>query len=84
MHRASRYISKYLSKELLMSAPKRCRRVTTSRGIRLLEKSKTEAAWSIIRVPIFRLRDLYAAFITEENLDEEGILESFTTNSICA
>ena len=33
VHRVSRYLSKYLTKELLMSASLRSRRVTTSRGM---------------------------------------------------
>jgi hypothetical protein len=29
VHRVSHYLSKYLTKDLLLSAPSRCRRVTT-------------------------------------------------------
>ena len=40
----SRYLSKYLTKELLLSAPLRSRRVTTSQGIKLSEQdAKTDA-----------------------------------------
>ena len=35
VHRISRYLSKYLTKELLLSAPMRSRRVTTSRSLHL-------------------------------------------------
>jgi len=43
VHRISRYLSKYLTKELLLSAPKRSRRVTTSRSLHLdPERSLTE------------------------------------------
>ena len=55
MHRASRYLSKYLTKELLMSAPRRSRRVTTSRSIRLFEKKATEGEWVLLRTPIQEL-----------------------------
>jgi hypothetical protein len=40
MHRISRYLSKYLTKELLLSAPKRSRRVTVSRGYAILCQSR--------------------------------------------
>jgi hypothetical protein len=51
IHRVSRYLSKYLTKELLLSAPLRSRRVTTSHGIQLNERdAKTDA--DIFRVPL--------------------------------
>ncbi len=78
VHRVSHYISKYLTKELLMSAPLRCRRVTTSHGIKLFEKRPTAVQWEFLRVSIYRLRDVYAAEVTAEKLDEDQMLESFT------
>jgi hypothetical protein len=80
VHRVSRYLSKYLTKELLMSAPLRCRRVTTSRGIKLFEKKPTEIKWELLRVSIYRLRDIHAAELIAEKLDEDQLLESFTAN----
>jgi hypothetical protein len=41
VHRVTNYLSKYLTKELLMSAPSRSRRVTTSRGLHLFEGKRT-------------------------------------------
>jgi len=78
VHRVSRYLSKYLTKELLMSAPLRSRRVTTSRGIKLLEKAPTETTWLLIKVPISRLIEVYAIDVTTSAFDEDGLLESFT------
>jgi len=78
VHRVSHYLSKYLTKELLMSAPLRCRRVTTSRGIKLFEKALGEIKWELLRVPIYRLRHIYAADVTAELLDEDKLLKSFT------
>lgn len=69
IRRVVNYVSKYFSKELLMSAPKRSRRVTTSRDIYLFEKPSKDVIWSLRRVPIDRLRKIY--------IDVEGITETF-------
>jgi len=74
----SRYLSKYLTKELLMSAPLRCRRVTTSRSIKLFEKQPTEVKWELLRVSIYRLRHIYEKSVIAELVDGDGLLESFT------
>ena len=78
VHRVSRYLSKYLTKELLLSAPLRSRRVTTSRGIRLMEKTPSETKWTLIKVPISRLFEVYARDISACSFDEDELLESFT------
>ena len=78
VHRVSRYLSKYLTKELLMSAPLRCRRVTTSRGIKLLEKTLTDMSWTLIKVTISRLLDVYGRAVSAVWLDPDQMLESFT------
>ncbi len=78
--RVSRYLSKYLTKELLMSAPPRSRRVTTSRKIKLLEKPKREGTWILVRAPIERLIESYAKEVTAWSFDEDGLLESFTAS----
>ena len=78
VHRVSRYLSKYLTKELLMSAPLRSRRVTTSRGIKLLEKTHTETIWTLVRVPISRLFEVYGRSVSEVWFDQDQMLESFT------
>jgi len=77
VHRVSRYLSKYLTKELLMSAPLRSRRVTTSRGIKLLEKTPTKTIWMLVRVPIYRLFEVYAGDVSSFSLDDDQLLESF-------
>lgn len=78
VHRVSRYLSKYLTKELLMSAPLRCRRVTTSRGIKLFEKQPSETRWELLKVSIYRLRHMCDGNVITEAIDEDGLLESFT------
>jgi hypothetical protein len=78
VHRVSHYLSKYLTTDLLMSAPSRCRRVTTSRGIKLFEKTPSEIKWELLRVSIYRLRHIFATDVTVEVLDVDQLLESFT------
>jgi len=54
IHRVSRYLSKYLTKEMLLAVPQGARRVTTSRGISLspTKKSKEGWVWKIVSKPI--------------------------------
>lgn len=78
VHRIGPYLSKYFTKELLMSAPARSRRVTTSRGIKLFEKTPDDTVWLLIKVPIQRLIQVYAASVIGTAVDEDGLLESFT------
>jgi hypothetical protein len=80
IHRVARYVSKYLTKELLLSAPLRSRRVTTSRGLHLSETPPKEIEWEFLQVPIFVLFHCYKAALAAFRLDSEGILEGF---SIC-
>jgi len=79
MHRVSRYLSKYLTKEMLLDAPKRARRVTTSNGIRLLEKKPSDFEWRMIQIPILRLLDVNRARVTRIDLDGDGCLTVFET-----
>jgi len=78
VHRVSRYLSKYLTKELLLSAPSRTRRVTTSRGIKLLAKTPQKTFWTLVKVPISRLVEVYARDVVTSSVDEDQLLESFT------
>jgi hypothetical protein len=61
-----------------MSAPLRCRRVTTSRGIKLFEKIPSEFKWELLRVSIYRLHEMYAVRVLAASFDEDQLLESFT------
>jgi hypothetical protein len=77
MHRISQYLSKYLTKEMLLLAPKRARRVTTSRNIKLNIKVSSEFTWRLIRVPIDLI---YKTLITTANnaiYDVEGDVVAF-------
>jgi len=78
VHRVSRCLSKYLTKDLLMSAPARSRRVTTSRGIKLLQKTPTETTWTLVKVSISRLFEAYGRAVSGVWFDQDQMLESFT------
>lgn len=79
VHRIARYLSKYLTKELLLSAPKRSRRVTTSRSLRLIGKKDAETGWALLKVSIFHLYSRLFAIAEAIQLDGDGFLESFAT-----
>jgi hypothetical protein len=83
----TRYLSKYLTKELLLSAPKGTRRITTSRTIKLFPKFNSGIAWELIRESIWYVLTMHrvAEFEHQPDLfrfivmqfDEEGILKAF-------
>jgi hypothetical protein len=77
LHRVANYLSKYLTKDLLLSAPKRTRRVTTSRGICLNKKTEKKHRWVRLRAPINRLYEMYAAHALDLEYDEDEMLRSF-------
>ena len=76
VHRVSRYLSKYLTKEILLSAPKRSRRVTTSRSLH--EKKKCDTCWTLFKASIFYLYAKSFDAAQEVILDEDGFLQSFS------
>ena len=85
----SRYLSKYLTKELLLSAPKGTRRITTARKIRLFPKFQSEISWALVRSSIWFLLAVHRDAATERQcemfrvigieLDEENYLRAFVT-----
>jgi hypothetical protein len=81
VHRVSHYVSKYLTKELLLSAPLRSRRVTTSRSLHLLQKSISDEKWTLFKVSIFFFYFRHSATASEIQLDTDGFLESFCVNT---
>jgi hypothetical protein len=76
-HRVGAYLSKYLSKEMLLSAPEGMRRVTTSRSIHLNEKKPSEYDWQIIKAQIDRFFVVFRESANEVVLSEDE-LESFS------
>lgn len=81
MHRVSHYLSKYLTKEMLLRAPKRARRVTSSKGLKLFEKQAKTYEWKIIKVPILRIFDVHRKLISKVETDQERNLIAFETLS---
>jgi hypothetical protein len=83
----SHYLSKYLTKELLLSAPKRTRRITTARSIKLFPKFNSEIVWEFLRDSIWHLLESHraASFGSQLDLfqsvimhfDEERFLKAF-------
>ena len=79
IHRVSHYLSKYLTKQMLMCAPKGARRVTTSKGIRLLEKQPSDFEWQMMRVPILSVLDTHRSHVTSIVPDADGYVLAFET-----
>jgi hypothetical protein len=77
LHRVSRYLSKYLTKEMLMDAPKKSRRVTTSRNISLNQKQPSEYSWVKLNTTIALLRKRYEGRCFDEVSDSDGGVLSF-------
>jgi hypothetical protein len=83
----ARYLSKYLTKELLLSAPKGTRRITTARSIKLFPKFNSGISWELIRESIWHLLMIHriAEFGRQLDLfrfiamqfDEENFLKAF-------
>jgi hypothetical protein len=78
VHRISHYLAKYLTKELLMSAPLRSRRVTTSRSIHLLEKTASDTTWVMDGRSIFHLFSIFGSIAQDVQVDCDGFLFSFS------
>jgi hypothetical protein len=77
MQKVSHYLSKYLTKEMLLTAPKRSRRVTTSRGLKLNPKILTEWKWNLVSVPITRLYEVYWKSACDVKRDAEDNVTGF-------
>jgi len=77
LHRVSRYLSKYLTKEMLMDAPKKTRRVTTSRNISLNQKKPSDLRWVKLNTTIAVLKKRYEGQILDEVPDTDGETLSF-------
>ncbi len=83
----SRYLSKYLTKDLLLSAPKGTRRITTARAIQLFPKFESEIPWALVRSSIWFLFEVHRDAATERQremfqvvgieTDEEQFLKAF-------
>jgi hypothetical protein len=87
IRKVTRYLSKYLTKELLLSAPKGTRRITTARSIKLFPKFKSGIVWELLRTSIWqelrdaKMRDWSRQRVLGQEIaldyDEETILKAF-------
>lgn len=58
IHRVAAYVAKYVSDEhSLLEIPRGIRRFSSSRDLRLFERSKSDTSWDLVRRPIERLYD---------------------------
>ncbi len=84
----ARYLSKYLTKELILSAPKGSRRITTARSIKLFPKFDSGISWELLKSTIWwnllesQMKDfefqrsIFDGFISLD-FDEEKFLKAF-------
>jgi len=74
-----KYLAKYLTKEMLLSAPKRCRRVTVSRGLKLNDKpTDATTKWQIMKAAIESLLAETSGVVEESYSDRNcKVLEGF-------
>ena len=82
LNRVSHYLAKYLTVDLLLSAPKGVRRVTCSRGIVLLEKSTQGHMWTLLKANILYLYSSLFRLAVQLGYDEEGTLASFVVTKL--
>lgn len=78
LHRVSRYLSKYLTKDLLLDAPARARRVTVSRGITLNPKRAKEHTWERLKTTISHLFSVFRNIARDVVLDNDNQIQSFS------
>ena len=75
-----RYVGKYLTKDILISAPKGTRRITTSQNIKLREKLK-QGVWSITDRKLETLFDIQKRNAENIITNKDGRLNSFEINT---
>jgi hypothetical protein len=81
LHRVSHYLAKYLTVDLLLSAPKGVRRVTCSRGIVLLECGAKTHRWYLLKTTIFYLYARLFLLVVRLHYDEDQILSGFVVSN---
>jgi hypothetical protein len=94
IHRAPHYLTKYLSKQAILSVPKGVRRYTTSRGIKLFRGNNRmgnqyvlefvdpkPSGWSVAPWSIEQYYYNAGLDILAEDFDEDGSIRYFATTS---
>jgi len=82
LQRISHYLAKYLTVDLLLSAPKGVRRVTSSRGIVLLQKSAKSHSWMLLRTNITHLYSRLFLIVVQLQFDENSLLCGFIVSNL--
>ena len=78
MHRIASYMSKYLTKGVLLASFKaRQRRYSTSRDIALVPKGESSGQWAVIKAPLEFLFALTKGILVEASVDWDGVLQHF-------
>jgi hypothetical protein len=81
IRKIAHYLAKYLTKELLLSAPKGTRRITTARAVKLFPKFHSEIVWEMLRSSIWFLHKRVSQTVIEIQgieMDEENYLKAFS------
>jgi hypothetical protein len=71
MHRVAAYIAKYVTDDSLQELPAGTRRFSTSRGLALFERSKSNGIWVLVKAPIEYWRERAAGITVEEYETEQ-------------
>lgn len=80
IHRIAAYLSKYLTKEILLSPHfGKFRRYTTSRSVVMFVKPQ-KGTWRLIMAPLEYLHELAESILTAASTDVHGALDEFTTS----
>lgn len=80
LHRISYYLSKYLAKDVILSAPWGTRRYSTSRDITLFEK-RTHSEWWLVDCHISLLHSVARGDVFDEQYEEDRSLRFFASKS---
>jgi len=82
LHRVARYLAKYLTVDLLLSAPKGVRRVTCSRGIVLLTRTASPLRWRLLRANLPYLLSRLFRLAVAVRYDDYGDLIGFVVETL--
>lgn len=79
IRRIPNYLSKYLTKQVLLSVKGKLRRYTTSRSIKLFVKKISDGTWKLVKSSLAKLRMAAGEDAFNETEDRNGELRAFST-----
>jgi hypothetical protein len=68
----ARYLSKYLTRELLLSAPKGVGRITTARGIKLFPPFVSGIDWELLKESLWQRLGRFG--VRRTAIEQEGVI----------